>query len=223
MHQAVNPSRGVVIWGARGHCRVLADVMAAASRAVLITADRDPVTPPLPDVPFVAGRDAFTAWLAGHDPAGLDFLVAIGGGRGSDRRAVADWLVGQGLTEISAHHATARIEPSAKVAKGTHLLGFSFVGANARIGRQVILNTRASVDHDGIIGDGVHIAPGATVCGEVTIGESAFIATGATVLPKLTIGAGATVGAGALVTRDVAPGSTVMGVPARVVEARSPS
>ena len=217
MHQAVSSERGVVIWGARGHCRVVADVMAAAGRPVVMTADRDPVEPPLPGVPFVAGREAFAEWLSGQDAAALDFLVAIGGGRGADRLSVADWLLSLGLSETGARHPGAVVEPSARTGAGNHLLGLSFVGANARLGRQVILNTLSSVDHDGVVGDGVHLAPGATVCGEVTIGEHAFIATGATVLPKLTIGAGATVGAGALVTRDVPAGATVMGVPARVV------
>ena len=39
----------------------------------------------------------------------------------------------------------------------------------------------------------------------------------ARVLPGLTIGAGAIVGAGAVVIADVAPGATVVGVPARIV------
>ena len=43
----------------------------------------------------------------------------------------------------------------------------------------------------------------------------AAIGSNATILGGVTIGAGALVGAGAVVTRDVAPGATVTGVPAR--------
>lgn len=43
----------------------------------------------------------------------------------------------------------------------------------------------------------------------------ASIGSGAVVLGGVRIGAGALVGAGAVVTRDVAPGATVVGVPAR--------
>jgi acetyltransferase-like isoleucine patch superfamily enzyme len=44
----------------------------------------------------------------------------------------------------------------------------------------------------------------------------ASIGSGATILCGVTIGAGALVGAGAVVTRDVSPGETVAGVPARL-------
>jgi UDP-2-acetamido-3-amino-2,3-dideoxy-glucuronate N-acetyltransferase len=46
--------------------------------------------------------------------------------------------------------------------------------------------------------------------------RDAAIGSGALILGGVRIGAGALVGAGAVVTRDVAPGETVAGVPARV-------
>jgi len=51
----------------------------------------------------------------------------------------------------------------------------------------------------------------------VTIKKGVFIGTGAIILPGVIIGEGAIVGAGAVVTKDVAPYSTVTGVPAKEV------
>ncbi|MCU4925192.1 acyltransferase [Halobacteria archaeon AArc-dxtr1] len=51
--------------------------------------------------------------------------------------------------------------------------------------------------------------------GEVVVGERAMIGAGAIVLPGVEIGADASVAANSLVTRDVPPGETVAGVPAR--------
>jgi acetyltransferase-like isoleucine patch superfamily enzyme len=48
-----------------------------------------------------------------------------------------------------------------------------------------------------------------------TVGRRASIGTGAIILGGVRIGEGALVGAGAVVTRDVPPGATVVGSPAR--------
>ncbi len=53
--------------------------------------------------------------------------------------------------------------------------------------------------------------------GPITIGDRVFLGQRSVVLGGVTIGDGATVGANAVVTRDVAPGQTVVGVPARPV------
>jgi len=66
----------------------------------------------------------------------------------------------------------------------------------------------------GAIGDGVHIGPGAHICGGVTVGEGALIGVGASVIPQRRVGRFATVGAGSAVIADVADGDTVTGVPA---------
>jgi UDP-2-acetamido-3-amino-2,3-dideoxy-glucuronate N-acetyltransferase len=51
---------------------------------------------------------------------------------------------------------------------------------------------------------------------EITIEQGASLGSGAILLGGVRVGAGALVGAGAVVTRDVAPGKTVIGIPARV-------
>lgn len=79
------------------------------------------------------------------------------------------------------------------------------------------------------IGDGAILGPGVRIlCHDascrprmggtwvapVTVGAGAFIGTEAVLLPGVTVGEGAVVAAGAVVTRDVAPGTIVAGVPA---------
>jgi acyl-[acyl carrier protein]--UDP-N-acetylglucosamine O-acyltransferase len=79
----------------------------------------------------------------------------------------------------------------------------------------VIVNTGATVDHDCRLGDFVHVAPGAHLCGGVTVDEGALLGVGCAVAPGVRIGAWATVGAAAAVVADVPAGATVIGVPAQ--------
>jgi len=95
------------------------------------------------------------------------------------------------------------------------------VGANTRLGDQVVLNTAAVADHECVLGDGVHLGPGAHLGGRVTVETCAFIGMGAVVLPDLKIGAGAIIGAGAVVTRSVPDNAIFAGVPSRAFVARS--
>lgn len=72
-------------------------------------------------------------------------------------------------------------------------------------------------DHDHGTASGT--APGslALVEAETVIGDLVWLGAGVTVMKGVRIGDDAVVGAGAVVTRDVAPGACVAGVPARSV------
>jgi acetyltransferase-like isoleucine patch superfamily enzyme len=64
------------------------------------------------------------------------------------------------------------------------------------------------------------VAPGAHISGAVHVEEGADVGTGASVIQGITVGAWSVVGAGAAVVRDVEPHTTVVGVPASVIERR---
>jgi acetyltransferase-like isoleucine patch superfamily enzyme len=81
----------------------------------------------------------------------------------------------------------------------------------------VTVRLHSVISHDVRVGDFTQVGPGVTVAGKAALGRASFIGAGATILPEVTVGEGAVVGAGAVVTRDVAPGATVAGVPARAI------
>jgi len=104
------------------------------------------------------------------------------------------------------------------------------IGHSCHVGRQVFLDLAAPV----CIGDRVTISMRCTVLthtdpgsskseaarrlmgrSEVVIEDDAYLGASVVVLPGVRIGSGCVVGAGAVVTRDVAPGETVVGAPAR--------
>ena len=206
----------LVIWGGAGHARVLADAVSGQA-SIGAVFDQQDVDAPIAGVETRVGWEGFVAWRREHPESDWHFAVAIGGHRGADRLEIDQRLREAGLVPLTLRHPFSHIAAGATCEAGSQVLAGAVIGANARIGRQTIINTKASVDHDCIVGDGVHVAPGATVCGEVVIGDGAFVATGATILPRLKIGRNALVGAGAVVTCDVVADTKVLGVPARVL------
>jgi acetyltransferase-like isoleucine patch superfamily enzyme len=107
------------------------------------------------------------------------------------------------------------------------------VGANCKISSHSFLCEGVTIEDEVFVGHGVmftnDLHPRATTPDgrpqgpadwqviPTRVRHGASIGSGATILPGITIGARAQVAAGAVVTRDVPPGATVAGVPARVI------
>ena len=110
-----------------------------------------------------------------------------------------------------------------EIGEGALISPFVTFTSNIRIGAHFQANLYSYVEHDCVIGDFVTFAPRVACNGNVHIGDHAYIGTGAVLRQgrsgaPLSIGEGAVVGMGAVVTRDVPPGVTVVGVPARPLE-----
>ena len=89
------------------------------------------------------------------------------------------------------------------------------MAAEATLGDVCIVNNTANVDHECQLGNGVHIAPGAVLCGCVTIENNVFVGAGAVILPHLHISEAALIGAGSVVTKNISAGEVVAFNPAR--------
>ena len=217
-----DPMRPLILWGAAGHSKVLAEFLNVAGFFPVAVFDNNEALTesPLLNVPLRVGRHGFEAWRADWHESPLWGIAAIGGANGNARLEIHALFVERGIRVATLVHPRGYVAATATLGVGTQVLVNAAVCADAILGAACIVNTGASVDHECVLGDGVHVGPGARIAGCVHVGHCAFVGAGAVVLPRVRIGANAVIGAGAVVTRDVADGVVSFGNPARVVRVR---
>lgn len=209
----------VILWGGTGQAKVVRPILEESGRRVIaVFDDTKGLPPPFPDVPLYEGWKQFPEWLKEQADAGkIGFCISIGNPHGMIRVAFSERLKKHGLKPVSVIHKSAVIEQGAILGEGCQIMANAVIGAEAWIGSQVIVNTKASVDHETILEDGSEVGPGATLCGLIKVQSGAWVCAGATILPRVTIGRNSVVGAGSVVTRDVPEGVTIVGVPAKKI------
>jgi acetyltransferase EpsM len=205
-------ARRLLILGAGGHGRAVADLARACGFTVAGFTDRSSFAGG-PGNP-VLGTDAELAALI--RPQQIDGgVVGVGNTALARRAQLYGVLVAAGVPQPALVHPRAVVSPSAEVGAGSVVFAGDVLGSGVRIGVNAVLYSGVVVEHECVIGDHAYLSPGVVLSGQVTVEAGAFLGAGAVVLPGLRIGAGAVVAAGAVVTADVPAGQTVMGVPAR--------
>ena len=195
--------------GAGGHAKVVLSTLRAANREPdgLLDDDVSLIGKEILGVSILGAPKDFSG--RGHEA-----IVAIGGNK--LRNEIAE---NYSFNWATAVHPRAWVDTSVTLGEGTVIFAGAIVQPGSVIGRHVILNTSSSVDHDCVIGDFCHIAPGTHLAGTVRADEGAFVGIGSCIIPNRSIGAWSIVGAGSVVIRDVEPGMTVLGCPARSLSA----
>jgi sugar O-acyltransferase (sialic acid O-acetyltransferase NeuD family) len=204
----------ILVIGAGGHARVLADCLCRLALPVMGFLDTDSTLHGRRIAGFpVIGDDDI---LRDHLPASVTLVNGVGSvDIPLRRRAVFERLAATGYAFRAVVDAAAFVAGEVALGDGAQIMAGALVQTGARIGANVIVNTGAIVEHDCEIEDHCHIATGARLSGSVHVGAGCHIGAGATVIQGVRIGAGALIAAGAVVVRDVQPGQRVRGVPAQ--------
>lgn len=184
----------IVVYGAGGHGKVVADVVEKQGTYELVGFVDDAPKDTVFGIP-VMGTCADLEGLRGR---GVDHAVSAVGDAGI-REMTDNRLLAAGFTLGTAIHPSAQIARGAKLGEGSVVMPGAVVGPDAVLGRSCIINTCSSVDHDCVLGSYVHVAPGAHLCGGVHVGSHALVGAGATALPGTHIGEKITVAAGTVV------------------------
>ncbi len=204
----------VFVYGARGHGKVVADILLASGHHDVkgfVDDDESLSGSMVIGLQVIGGTERLRCEATNGNVG-----VALGVGDNGTRQKLAELCRSLGAEIVTAIHPTATVSKSAHLQQGTVVMAGAVVNPSAEIGLGVIVNSGAVIEHDVVIGDYAHVSPNAVMGGESRLGALSHLGLGAVVLPGIAIGGRSVIGAGAVVTHDMPDDIIAVGVPARV-------
>lgn len=199
----------LLIIGAGGHGKVVADIALKMDRwdYIAFLDDNDDIKTSMGIEVIGKSADMFR-YIKDYD-----IFVAIG--NNETRKVIQEKLEVEGASIPVLIHPDAIIGEKVEINAGTVVMAGVVVNCCTIIGKGCIINTGATIDHDNLIEDYVHISPGVHTAGAVRIGKGTWLGIGSIVSNNIKITSDCTIGAGSVVVRDIDKSGTYVGVPAR--------
>ena len=215
----VNRADGIVVVGGGGHAKVVISILHKLKRYRILgytdTKDRGSIL----GVPFLGSDHELGALANGNET--IAAVLGVGQvGLGNARFELWTRLQSElpsGLFPVIVSPG-AVINEDVLLGDGAVVMDGTVINAGARVGRGAIANTNSTIEHDVILEDWVHVAPGATISGGVTVGHFSMVGAGATVIEGIKVAGSCMIGAGAVVVNDITEPGTYVGCPARRIK-----
>ena len=203
-------SKSVIVIGASGHGKVVADIIRCAGDEVAgFLDDNKKSLNNFIGYPVLGSVTEYEKFLESY------FVVAIG--NAEIRQKIADRL--QGVKWYTAIHPSAVISQiDVEIGEGTVVMANAVVNSGVSIGKHCIINSGAVVEHDNIIEDFVHISVGVKLAGTVHIGKRSWIGIGAVISNNISVCPDCMIGAGGVVVKGISESGIFVGVPVKKLE-----
>ena len=201
-------SKDVIIIGAGGHAKVIADIIYKSGDNLIGFLDDN-----LANIGKEKKKKKKVLGTTKDIENYNKNYFIIGIGNNSIRKKINNE---NNLKLYTAIHPSAIIAQDVKIGIGSVIMAGVVINPGTVIGKNCIINTCSSLDHDNLLEDYVHISPGAHLAGTVSVKEGTWICTGAIIKNNITIGKNNIIGAGSVVIKDIIDeNTTYIGVPAR--------
>ena len=206
-------NKEVIIIGAGGHAKVIADIVEKSGDNVLGFLDDN-----IEEGTYIIGKYKVIGNLNNVSSISMTyknvkFIIAIGNNK--TREEISNKT---NIKFYTAIHPSVQIGLDVKIGEGTVIMANAVINSAAKIGKHCIINTGSIIEHDNIIEDYVHISPNVSLGGTVHIGQNTHIGIGAVVKNNINICKNCTIGAGAVVVKNIEEEGTYIGIPANRIE-----
>jgi len=148
----------------------------------------------------------------------VDHAIVVCVGKGSVRRAIVERLTAAGVSGdrfATVVHPHVHLPVSCLVGAGSILLDGTVLTTDVTIGEHVVAMPHVTLTHDDRIDDYATLCAGVSLGGSVHVGAEAYVGMNASVREGVSVGAASVLGMGSALLRDLPPGETWAGVPAR--------
>lgn len=204
----------LLIIGASGHGKVVADIAIKMNKWESIAfLDDDKNIKQSMNIEVIGRTFEFTKYID-------DYEIFVGIGNNYIREKIQDNLERYEASIPVLTHPSAIIGEQVEIKPGTVIMAGAIINCCTKIGKGCIINTNATIDHDCVIEDFVHISPGVNLAGTVRVGKGTWIGIGSVVCNNIYIIDNCTIGAGGVVIRDIKEAGTYVGVPVRSIKSK---
>ncbi|MBR2992912.1 MAG: acetyltransferase [Clostridiales bacterium] len=197
----------LVIVGASGHGKVVADIACLVGYEEIVFLDNNPELKDCLGYPVIGSNEILKD---------IDGDVFIAVGNSEVRKRLMSLYENRNFPVLI--HPSAVIAKSVQIDAGSIVMAGAVINPEAKIGKGVIINTSCSIDHECTINDFCHVSVGSHLAGNVIVGEASWIGAGAIVSNNVSISSGCIIGAGTVVVHDIETKGTYIGVPARKIK-----
>ena len=121
----------------------------------------------------------------------------------SKREDVFKGFKKKGYSFATVIHPSAVVAEDVRFGEGVEVMAGAVIQTGCKIKENTIINTRASIDHDCVVGAHVHIAPGVVMSGGVSVGDGCHLGPCAVVIQGVCIASYSFVRAQALICRNI--------------------
>lgn len=201
----------LLIVGASGHGKVIADIALKLERYELISFLDDNITgEPIPGAKVIGKTSNIHEYVN-------EYEFAIGIGNNEIRQNFFKRLFDLNARMPVLKHPSVILGEDIKIGEGTVLMAGVVINSSTNIGSGCIINTSSSIDHDCKIGDFSHISPGVHVAGNVFIDNLVWLGIGSIIKNNIKISSDTIIGAGTVVIDNINEPGVYVGVPAREI------